>query len=357
MLSHELRNPLATIINAASLLEHDAASGEMRRRAVEVIQRESHQMARLVDDLLDVARSARGKIELERVCLDLRLLGGEIVESARVLFEGHGIQLDADLAAEPVYAEVDRARLHQIVHNLLNNAAKFTPPGGRVWLRVCREECCATIHVCDTGTGIPPDMLDLIFEPFMQAETSESNRGLGIGLALVRTLVELHGGQVTAHSAGKGLGSEFRVTLPLAPAPPPATAAPAAADRPLGMRILVVEDQPNARETLKALLELDGHEVETADDGLVAAEMIEFQQPEVALIDVGIPGIDGYQLARRLRKNPENAEILLVALTGHGQPSDRQQAFDAGFDAHLVKPIDPADLAQFLADHQQRLGR
>ncbi|NUQ63149.1 MAG: response regulator [Pirellulales bacterium] len=356
ILSHELRNPLAAIVNASRVLQRGISDERALGRAREVIDTQSRQMTRLLDDLLDVSRICLGKVELRKEVLDLRETIRQAVQVMLPLISEHRLELDTDLPNGPLYVEGDPTRLHQILTNLLTNAAKYTEPGGHIWLVARHDRAEIVVCVRDQGIGIDPDKLEFIFEPFVQegAALARSDGGMGIGLALVRSLVQLHGGTVVAESKGLGYGSTFMVRLP--------EAAPARRPKPQSaphsdiseMRILIIEDNANAREMLQAVLELDGHEVAVAESGPQGLEMIEFQHPEVALVDIGLPGLDGYQLARAVRKNPENDAVFLVALTGYGQPDDRRQALDAGFDAHLVKPVDMEKLAEAFAKRRRK---
>ena len=341
MLGHELRNPLSAIATAIHVLETGEPSADLTRRAHEIIARQNAHLARLVDDLLDVARVTSGKIALVRRPLEL----GEAVRHSLATLaasgrtERHRIAMDL----EPVWADVDETRFEQIVNNLVGNALRFTPAAGRVEIGLRGEDGLAVLRVRDTGVGIAPEMLSRVFDLFAQGERGPDRGagGLGLGLTLVRRLTELHGGRVDAASAGVGLGSTFTVRLPALVAPP-AAARPVAAVSSNGTsrRILVVEDNTDAREMLRHLLNLAGHEVHEAADGPGGLEAALRLRPDVALVDVGLPGFDGYELARRVRSSA-GPFIYLVALTGYGQPDDRRQAMEAGFDAHLVKPVNP----------------
>ncbi|MFZ5830605.1 MAG: ATP-binding protein [Planctomycetota bacterium] len=354
MLSHELRNPLAAIVNAAGVLHRTDTSDPAWSQAKGVIERESRQMTRLLDDLLDVCRISRGKSVLRKEILDLTKLVAEAAQITAPLMDERRIAFHITLPDRPLWIDADPVRMQQVIANLLTNAAKYTEPGGEVWLSLRREGSRARIVVRDTGVGIAPDILPKIFDPFFQgnASLSRSGEGLGIGLSLVQSLVESHGGTVEVNSDGPGKGSSFTVCLLLSDAEPLPPEEPTAQPQTLvagDLRILIVEDNENAREMLKSLLELDGYDVETADGGYRGLELIEFQKPDVALVDIGLPELDGYQVARRVRANPANEDVFLVALTGYGQPSDRRRAIESGFDAHLVKPLDPERLARLLA--------
>ena len=346
MLGHELRNPLGAISNATRVLHQ---IGDQATRLQDIIGRQTQHLARLLDDLLDVSRLTMGKIVLNRRAVDLR----EVVrDSVGVLEqEGKTERHEVRIIAEPALVDGDPTRLEQVVRNLLDNALKYTPPGGRVSVTVGRDGEEAVLRVSDTGAGIPGDVLPRIFDLFVQAERSldRSMGGLGLGLTLVKRLVELHGGSVSAWSAGPEQGSEFVIRLPILleadgpadPVAPPVSAGPE-------LRIVVVEDNRDGREGLRMLLESWGHRVEEAGDGRRGLELALSSRPDVALIDVGLPELDGYQVAQAIRKAPGGERLLLVAVTGYGQPEDAQRAREAGFDAHLVKPLDPDELRRLL---------
>jgi signal transduction histidine kinase/ActR/RegA family two-component response regulator len=342
MLGHELRNPLSAIATAVHLLETGEPSAELTRRAHEIIARQNAHLAHLVDDLLDVARVTSGKIALVRRPLELgqalRHSLATLAASGRT--ERHRVTLDL----EPVWADVDETRFEQIVNNLVGNALRFTPAAGTIEITLRGEHGDAVLRVRDTGVGIAPEMLSRVFDLFAQGERGPARDagGLGLGLTLVRRITELHGGRVEAASEGAGHGSTFTVRLPALATPPAAapTAPAAARSNGRGRRVLVVEDNSDAREMLRHLLNLAGHDVHEAADGPGGLEAALRLRPDIALVDVGLPGFDGYQLARRVRGST-GPSIYLVALTGYGQPDDRRQAMEAGFDAHLVKPVNP----------------
>jgi len=348
MLGHELRNPLAAIHTATELLLRGPSEPE---RAASIIARQTRKLARLVDDLLEVSRVESGKIVLKRRVVDLRAVVERSVDAMAARAEAAGLRLEVVHDREPVPVDGDPVRLEQVVGNLLSNAVKYTPPGGSVAVEVERVAEAAIVRVADTGTGIAPDQLERIFEPFTQASTTldRSQGGLGLGLALVRGLVGLHGGTVRARSDGPGRGTELEVRLPLAsrPAEPVErreTAQPAGVRR----HVLVVEDNPDNRETLVMLLESFGHDVVTAADGPAGVRLAATERPEVAVVDIGLPGFDGYEVCRRLR-GLLGEHVKLVALTGYGQAEDRERARAAGFDVHLTKPADVATLAAVVA--------
>ncbi|HSE03204.1 MAG TPA: ATP-binding protein [Methylomirabilota bacterium] len=342
MLGHELRNPLAAIANAVHVLETGDPPAELARRAREIIVRQNAHLAHLVDDLLDVARVTSGKIALVRRPLEL----GQAVRHSLATLSATGRtdrhRVTTDL--EPVWADVDETRFEQIVNNLVGNALRFTPAAGTIEVTLLAEEDEAVLRVRDTGVGIAPEMLPRVFDLFAQGERGPDRGagGLGLGLTLVRRIAELHGGRVEVVSAGTGHGSTFTVRLPALPTPPaPAPRSAAVVSRNgKPRRILVVEDNMDAREMLRHLLNLAGHEVHEAPDGPAGVEAALRLRPDIALVDVGLPGFDGYQLAQRVRGDA-GSSIYLVALTGYGQPDDRRQAMEAGFDAHLVKPVKP----------------
>jgi signal transduction histidine kinase/DNA-binding response OmpR family regulator len=355
MLAHELRNPLAPIRNAVHILRCSDASGEQFQFAREIIDRQLEQMVRLVDDLLDVSRITRGKISLQREALDLRTVTARAVETSRPLIDARKQELTLALPEQPVPVKGDSTRLAQVVSNLLNNAAKFTPERGRIWLTLEVSDGDAVVRVRDSGVGISENMLSSIFDLFVQGDRSldRSQGGLGIGLTLVRRLVEMHGGSVRAHSAGANQGSEFVVRLPtlLAPEKPAALKngrAPSS-QKEAGRRVLIVDDNVDAAETLALLLRQLGHDVCTAHNGATALELAGAHRPEVVLLDIGLPGMDGYEVARQLKEQPGMDSVRIAAVTGYGQESDRARSQAAGFQYHLVKPVDLQILEEVLA--------
>jgi signal transduction histidine kinase/ActR/RegA family two-component response regulator len=354
MLGHELRNPLAAISNAASLLER-AGDADTAARASRIVARQAGHLSRLTDDLLDASRALTGKIVLRPQPLDLAAVAAQSLATLGAAGRTAAHTVMPDLRS--AWVNADPIRLDQVIGNLVVNAVKYTPAGGTIRVSVAPEGEAAVLRVADNGIGLTPELAGRVFDLFVQGEREldRSEGGLGIGLTLVRRLAEMHGGSASVHSAGRGTGSEFTVRLPLTearPAAAPAPAAPAVASR----LVLVVEDNDDARETLASLLELAGHRVETASDGLQGLEKALAIQPEVALLDVGLPRIDGYELARRIRACGSIRRPFLVALTGYGLPEDRQRALDAGFDAHVVKPVDPVVLAQLISSPTSALS-
>jgi signal transduction histidine kinase/CheY-like chemotaxis protein len=348
MLAHELRNPLAPIGAAADLLQRARPEEAMVRSTSQIIGRQVRHMTALVDDLLDVSRVTRGLVELETAALDVAQIAAEAVEQVAPLVQGRQQQLAVHLPPAPALVCGDRKRLVQVLANILNNAAKYTQEGGELRLDVEADEAHVRIAVRDNGIGMAPELVARAFDLFAQAERSadRASGGLGLGLALVKNLVELHGGTVACDSAGLGHGSRFEVSLPRLPAQdaPTQQAGGSDAARPASLRILVVDDNEDAADTLAMLLEASGHEVLVEHGSRAALERSRAGgrqgAPQVCLLDIGLPDMDGAELARRLRALPETAHALLVAVTGYGQESDRERTRAAGFDHHLVKPID-----------------
>ena len=351
MLAHELRNPLAPIRNGLEILRLTEGDPVAVARTRDMLRRQVEHLARLVDDLLDVSRITRGKVELRKQPVELGAALSRAVEGVRPLVDARHHKLTVVQPGRPVWAEADPARLTQVVGNLLTNAAKYSEEGGRIDLCLEEDGEWAVVRVRDTGLGIPPEMLPRVFDLFTQVGRTldRADGGLGIGLTLVRTLVELHGGTVQAHSDGVGKGSEFVVRLPRTTAPGPAGTGPGAGRPVVPRRVLVVDDNPDAGDTLATLLTLAGHTVEVARGSLQAVEAARRFRPEAALLDIGLPGMSGYDLARQLRAEPFGRDLLRVALTGYGQEDDRRRATAAGFDHHLTKPADPAVLSELLA--------
>jgi PAS domain S-box-containing protein len=353
MLGHELRNPLAPMRNALALMKLGPADARTALTARDMIERQVTHLSRLVEDLLDVARIASGKIVLHRIPMDFAAVVVAAVADHRALLEAAGIGLDCAVPAEPVPILGDESRLSQILGNLLVNAGKFTQPGGRVAVRLRLDQGQAAVTVSDSGIGMTPETLAHLFEPFMQAGTSsERSGGLGLGLALVHALTRLHDGEVRAASAGPGLGSEFTLTLPVIAAAIPEPASPAAQPAPRGpssRRVLVIEDNLDAAESLQMLLAFQGHSVSVTRSGSEGLERARAERPEFVLCDIGLPDMDGYRLAQALRDLPGMREAYIIAMTGFGQDEDRMRAFEAGFDNHLTKPADPDALLGLLA--------
>jgi PAS domain S-box-containing protein len=357
MLAHELRNPLAAITAGMQTL---GEVGSMEPHPVKlraIILRQVGVLTRLVDDLLDVSRITRGKVELRKAPFDAVEAVRNAVTTVRQDIDERRHTLELALPSEPLWVNGDATRIEQVVWNLLSNAAKYTEPGGRIRVSLERRANEAAIRIRDTGIGIPPGMLEGIFELFAQLDQSAARTrgGLGVGLTLVRSLVTMHGGTVRARSEGAGKGTEFEVRLPaLAEAPAAASAREEPAEQGKHARLLLIEDNPDIGETLRDLLEVLGHRVDLASDGIRGVQMALALKPDAALVDIGLPGIDGYEVAQRLRADPIGREMLLVALTGYGRPEDREKALEAGFDAHLVKPVDPEDLTSLIGELSAR---
>jgi CheY-like chemotaxis protein len=355
MLAHELRNPLAPISAAAQLLNLGPPDNARVERTSAIIARQVAHMTGLIDDLLDVSRVTRGLVVLAREEVDLRRVIGDAVEQVRPLIEARRHQLALHLSTEPAIVEGDPKRLVQVIANLLNNAAKYTHEGGRlsIWMGITPEQ--VLVSVSDNGIGISAELLPTVFDLFSQAERTpdRSQGGLGLGLALVKSLVELHGGMVTAASEGRNLGSEFTIRLPrlhsaAAPAGGTAAAGPAAPGTARGLSLMLVDDNVDAAMTLGLLLESGGHSVTVMHHPGEALERAAQERYDAFLLDIGLPGMNGYELARRLRKLPGCGEATLVAITGYGQQSDQASAAYAGFDSYFVKPVDPAGLFALL---------
>jgi PAS domain S-box-containing protein len=350
-LSHELRNPLAPVRSSLYVLSHVELGGEQARRALGVIERQVSHLSRLVEDLLDVTRVSRGKIRLQRARVDLADLVRRTLDDYRGNLQTAGVNLEVRIEDGSAWVDGDPARLTQVLSNLLNNAEKFTPPGGRVTVELRREGPEASVKVRDTGVGIAPELREQLFKPFTQGtQTLDRTRGgLGLGLAMVKGLVELHGGAVTADSGGPGRGAEFALRLPLVEPPPQAAvkAVPAASRR---RKVLIIEDNHDAAESLKDALELCGHEVQVAYDGARGIEIARQFQPAIVLCDLGLPGMDGYDVARAFRAEHGFWGVFLVALSGYAQLEDQQRAAQAGFDRHLAKPTSLDRIEQVLAE-------
>jgi PAS domain S-box-containing protein len=359
-LAHELRNPLAPIRNSLNVLRLTRGDVPAAERVRETMERQVNHLVRLVDDLLDIARITAGKLELRREPTEIASIIRSAVETSRPLIDAQRHQLSITLPAQPLTVEADPVRLSQVVANLLNNAAKYTESGGQIWLTVSCEAGEVVISVRDTGIGIRADMLPVVMDMFTRTDRgrTHSQDGLGIGLALVKRLVELHGGRVEATSEGDGRGSEFTVRLRLFAKQLPAVdpGIPVQSDRPIAprQRVLVVDDNQDAATSLAMLLRILGSDVETAHDGRSALQAFVDFRPSVVLLDLGMPDMNGYEVARRLRELPQFEKVTLVALTGWGQEDDRRKTHEAGFDEHMVKPVNVDALQVLLADVQGR---
>jgi signal transduction histidine kinase len=394
MLGHELRNPLAAAGNALAVLHHRPAADERAARHVEIIDRQVHNLSRMVDDLLDVSRVSMGKITLQLRPVDLREVARGALDSVRAAAEAQRHEVTLRLPPEPVRVHGDTVRLEQVATNLLSNAVKYTPPGGQIVISVEEDGARAVLRIRDNGIGIPPEMLTRVFDLFTQARTSLDRQpgGLGLGLTLVRSLVRMHGGEISPSSEGPDRGSEFVVRLPIldfglsildlegvpesarlagsaevfgSAEPDPQSDQSDQSDQsaigavpnpkskiqnPKSKRVLVVEDNADGRETLRDLLELWGYRVELAETGAEGVERAVDIRPDIALVDIGLPGIDGYEVARLVRRALPGCPLRLIAMTGYGQPEDRERALDAGFDAYLVKPVKAEELEGLLAE-------
>jgi CheY-like chemotaxis protein len=353
MLSHELRNPLAPISNALEFLRRSGPDEPHLRSTTDVISRQVDDLARLIEDLLDASRITSGKVRLQMEMVELSGVVSRAIETTRPLTEARKHRLTVSIPSEPVWLNADPTRLAQVFSNLLNNAAKYTQEGGDIELNAEREGNELLVRVRDTGVGIPEEILPHVFDLFTQADRSldRSQGGLGIGLTLARSIVQMHGGAVQAFSAGRNKGSEFVVRLPVANEPSYGLDESSSADHApvvTSRRILVVDDNEDATETLSMLLKLSGHEVAVAADGESALAAAEKLRAEIVLLDVGLPGMHGYEVAERLRSLPETRNAVIVALTGYGQEQDRQRAKEAGFDYHFVKPVDFRKLESLL---------
>jgi PAS domain S-box-containing protein len=345
LLSHELRNPLSPIVNALSILKQLKTEDPIIDQACNVIDRQVMQMVRLVDDLLDISRITRGKLRLIKEKVELRVIANQAAETARPMMTARQHDFSLSLPTEAIWVDADPSRLEQIVVNLLNNAAKYTPPGGLIRMSVLTESNEALIRVWDNGLGISPEMLSNIFDLFTQADGTASHNygGLGIGLALVRTLIEMQDGRVQAYSAGLDKGSEFIVKLPLLTVIEDLktkTVLESVAPDGIPLKILVVEDNPDSADMLNLLLRLHGHDVEIARTGPTALEMAAQRQPDLVLLDIGLPGMDGYEVVQNMREMPELKHTMICALTGYTpSDADRQRQQDTGFDHNYIKPV------------------
>lgn len=352
MLAHELRNPMSTLRSGLQILRLTDGHDEASRTTIAMMNRQINHLVRMVDDLLDVSRISQGKIEFKAQRVDLVDLASQAVESVRLLYQEQGKHLQIDLPTAPIYLQGDATRLTQVVANLLTNGARYTGEQGQVWLRLTHEGNKAILQVRDNGIGLAAHQLLDIFELFVQVDnsTARSKGGLGLGLTLVKRIVEMHGGRVEARSDGLGQGSIFTVHLPtLAAAPePPPTSTPQSTDSATTRRILVIDDNADAGFTLAMLLKLKGYEVHTRTSGRSGIEAAESLQPSAILLDIGMPGMDGYETCQLIRQQPWGRDLVVIALTGYGQEEARQQTKEAGFDGHLVKPVDIEELTKLL---------
>jgi signal transduction histidine kinase/CheY-like chemotaxis protein len=350
-LSHELRNPLSALCSAASLLDRGGLSTDADLKARQVVKRQTVQMARLLDDLLDIARITRGRLEIRKVRAELSPIVRAAVETVQPLIHKRGHTFTLSLPDREIVLDADPLRLAQVIANLLTNAAKYTPDDGRIELMVERDRDAVRIRVRDNGIGIAPESRAEIFGMFSQLHPAieRSEGGLGIGLALAKGLVDLHGGQISVASEGLGRGSEFAVRIPCTPAVAQAPACGPRHEKPsVRLDLVLADDNRDALESLAMLLEMEGHIVRVAGDGPAALELMERSPPRVMLLDIGMPGMNGYDVARAVRASPRGADVFLVALTGWGQSTDRERAREAGFDHHLTKPVDFDELLAVL---------
>jgi signal transduction histidine kinase len=352
-LAHELRNPLAPIRQAALISKAPGATDAQKRWSHDVIDRQVQHMSLLLDDLLDISRVTRGTLALRMQPTELATVIDAAVETARPTIDGKRHVLSVDMPPEPIQFVADPLRVAQVLSNLLTNAAKYTDPEGQIQITARCEADNVVIRVRDSGIGISATALPRVFNMFSQVHstTDRSEGGLGIGLALAQGLIELHGGAIEANSAGLGCGSEFTVRLPRRPvseAPRPLAKAAVVSTGAVRRRILIADDNRDSAETLAALLRMDGHEVTSVHDGPVALTVFNELKPEVALLDIGMPGLTGYEVARKMRQSPLGASLRLIAITGWGQDIDKERAYAAGFDHHLTKPVDPHRLAELL---------
>jgi signal transduction histidine kinase len=355
MLAHELRNPLAPISNAAQIMRVEGPNGRNFLWSIDVIEDQIKHMTRMVDDLLDVSRITRGKVVLRREFVELAEVVKVAVEASRPLIQSYNHELTVRLPKEPVILDVDPPRMAQVLNNLLNNAAKYTDEGGKITLTADRLGSEVVIRVDDNGIGIAPELLPAVFDLFTQGDQtlSRSRGGLGIGLTLVQSLVEMHGGRVTARSQGPGQGSEFEVRLPVPQrddsVPSDSTETLSSFMDPLPRRrVLIVDDNDDNAASLGLLLRALGQDVYTASDGPTALKLIRAHRPDVVLLDIGLPAMDGYEVARQCRQDPRLDSTILVAMTGYGKDEDRRRSQEAGFNAHFVKPMSLEDLQSLL---------
>lgn len=351
-LAHELRNPLAPLLNSLNILRSPQQDPVVHDRAQSVMERQLKQMVRLVDDLLDVSRITTGKLAISKVCIDIQSVIRDAVESSSTFIKERGHELTLDIPEEPVYINADPIRLAQVFSNLLNNSAKYTNPGGSIQFAASVINDGVLFTITDNGIGIEPDMLNNIFDMFTQVDQTleRAQAGLGVGLALARHLVELHGGQLQVSSPGTGCGSTFSLRLALAEPPASASTRTSQSTDSSGQRrrVLLVDDNVDFVSTLKILLSTMGHDIRIAHDGVTAQSVAREFQPEFAFLDIGMPGMNGYDLARHLRQSPETANAILVAVTGWGQDKDRQLSKSAGFNHHLVKPVELSQVMEII---------
>jgi CheY-like chemotaxis protein len=359
MLAHELRNPLSPIGSGLQLLKLPGVDPSTVQQTTEMMERQFFHLVRLVDDLLDVSRIITGKFAYEREPVELAEVVNRAVEETRPAIDAGGHELMLSLPARPIVVDGDVLRLSQVVCNLLSNAAKYTMTPSQIWLALERRGDKAIIRIRDSGIGIAKDVLPNIFNLFVQADTSlsRSQGGLGIGLTIVKRIVDLHGGSVMATSEGPGKGSEFIIQLPISTSSFTAQVAIPQAQKSKGpkRRILVVDDNVDAAMTITSLLKVWGHDVQMAYNGQSALEAVRIFKPEVILLDIGLPGMSGYEVAKRLRAEPAAQNAIIAALTGYGQESDRKRSFEAGFDYHFTKPADPTTLEKLLAAPELRM--
>lgn len=353
MLAHELRNPLAPIRNAIEIIRSSKSDPERIDWTCEIMERQVHHMSRMLDDLLDVSRITRGQIQLFRQTSDLNILVHRSLDATRTVIEKKELTLETEYAPGAVPVSADITRVEQVTTNLLNNAVKFTPAGGKISVSVARDGDSAVLRVRDTGRGIAPELLPHVFDLFTQGDRSlaRSEGGMGIGLTLVQSLVRMHGGSVEVRSEGPGRGSEFTVRLPMLPIVPSTSPRSAAEGGTASERksVLVIEDNYDSAQTLATMLDIMGHEVHVAYDGPSGLDQFERLKPAIVLLDIGLPGISGFEVAKRIRTNPKNEALKIIALTGYGSDSDRERSKAAGFDHHLVKPVDFGVLEQLLS--------
>ncbi|MBY0513938.1 MAG: response regulator, partial [Gemmataceae bacterium] len=359
-LAHELRNPLAPLRNGLQVMKLAGGDGRAVERSRAMMERQVEQMAHLIDDLMDLSRISRGKIVLQKTRLPISTPVRTAVDTSRPLIDQQGHRLTVDVPDEPVYVDGDNTRLTQVFANLLNNAAKYTDRGGDIRLSVGRHDGEVVVRVEDTGVGIPAHMLPRVFDMFSQVDRSleKAQGGLGIGLNIVKRLVEMHGGSIAVESGGHGMGSTFTVRLPvvLAVTTDRREAGANSKPKPARRRILVVDDNADGAISLAEMLGLMGNETQTAHNGLEAVDVAAAFRPDVILMDIGMPKLNGYDACRRIREQPGSNGVVIVACTGWGQDEDKKKSQDAGFDLHMVKPVDPAALEKLLAEMTAATG-